>query len=241
MEVFFCREGYLRTCGFEYSLDNCQDNKIHLTNNAVQKNANNYGQFEDGNMLDFDQLQAIIDTHHNPILAKLGKPPVSVREDIVEDIKFVVAKTMDSVKRKLDPNKRNGCFELFGYDFMVDNDLTVWLIEVNTNPCLETSSRLLGGLLPRVLDDAFKLTIDKDFPNPLVHYHNQVESFIKSKQQELKTFGKTQSLAPLAGPAAASQWAEEGENADKSGANENPQPTFLSPVLASPSIKNPRK
>jgi hypothetical protein len=97
---------------------------------------------------------------------------VSVKDDIVEDIKFVVAKTIDSVKRKLDPNKRNGCFELFGYDFMVDNDMTVWLIEVNTNPCLDESSSLLKSLLPRLLDDAFKLTIDRDFPNPLAQYHN---------------------------------------------------------------------
>ena len=30
-------------------------------------------------------------------------------------------------------------FELFGYDFMIDEDMKVYLIEVNTNPCLDTS------------------------------------------------------------------------------------------------------
>ena len=35
MEVFFCKEGYLRTTSFDYVLDNCQDNTVHLTNNAV--------------------------------------------------------------------------------------------------------------------------------------------------------------------------------------------------------------
>ena len=91
---------------------------------------------------------------------------MSVREDLVDDIKFVVTKTIDSVKRKLDPNKRTGSFEILGYDFMVDNDLTVWLIEVNTNPCLDESSSILKAILPRMLDDAFKLTIDRDFPQP---------------------------------------------------------------------------
>ena len=66
----------------------------------------------------------------------------------MEDIKFIITKTMDAVKRKIDPNKRSGCFEIFGYDFMVDIDFTVWLIEVNTNPCLEESSDLLKRLLP---------------------------------------------------------------------------------------------
>ena len=86
---------------------------------------------------------------------------------MVEDIKFTIVKTIDSVKKKLDPNKRSGCFELFGYDFMVDSDFSVWLIEVNTNPCLEESSSILRTLLPRMIDDAFKLTIDRDFPGLL--------------------------------------------------------------------------
>lgn len=34
-------------------------------------------------------------------------------------------------------NDYNG-FELIGFDFMIDNDLKLYLIECNTNPCLET-------------------------------------------------------------------------------------------------------
>lgn len=30
--------------------------------------------------------------------------------------------------------------EIFGYDFILDSNLKVWLIEVNTNPCIEESS-----------------------------------------------------------------------------------------------------
>jgi hypothetical protein len=53
MEVYFFKEGYLRTSALGYKLDNCQDNMVHLTNNAVQKNAKEYGKFEDGNQLNF--------------------------------------------------------------------------------------------------------------------------------------------------------------------------------------------
>ncbi len=41
--------------------------------------------------------------------------------------------------------------EILGYDFLVDEAFRVWLIEVNTNPCLEESSKLLQALLPRML------------------------------------------------------------------------------------------
>lgn len=47
---------------------------------------------------------------------------------------------------------------------MIDKNLKPWLIEVNTNPCLEESSALLKQLIPRMIDDAFKLTLDVLFP-----------------------------------------------------------------------------
>ena len=46
----------------------------------------------------------------------------------------------------------------------MDSHGEVWLIEVNTNPCLELSSPLLEQLIPRMLDDALKLTVDIEFP-----------------------------------------------------------------------------
>ena len=45
MELFFFKEAYIRTSAEEYSTDNIGNYFIHLTNNAIQKNAANYGQF----------------------------------------------------------------------------------------------------------------------------------------------------------------------------------------------------
>ena len=44
---------------------------------------------------------------------------------------------------------------------MMDEDKNVYLIEINTNPGLEISSPLISKLVPRMIDDAFRLTIDK--------------------------------------------------------------------------------
>ena len=55
-------------------------------------------------------------------------------------------------------------FELFGYDFMMDDDLKLAMIEVNTNPCLETeSSPLLSRLISQVVDQTFKVAVDPLF------------------------------------------------------------------------------
>jgi hypothetical protein len=51
-------------------------------------------------------------------------------------------------------------FELLGFDFMLDDQLNLNLIEVNTNPCLDTPCLLLQRLIPQVLDQSFKLAVD---------------------------------------------------------------------------------
>ncbi|TNV71384.1 hypothetical protein FGO68_gene8544 [Halteria grandinella] len=47
---------------------------------------------------------------------------------------------------------------------MIDADLKVYLIEANTNPCLELSCPLLARIIPAMLDSAFRLALDPLFP-----------------------------------------------------------------------------
>lgn len=56
----------------------------------------------------------------------------------------------------MDPQRRQFSFEIFGYDFMIDEDLKPWLIEVNTNPCLELSSSYLARLIPAMVENSIK-------------------------------------------------------------------------------------
>ena len=67
---------------------------------------------------------------------------------------------MLATRKLIDPLKRKSCFELFGYDFIIDEDFNIWLIEVNTNPCIEESSTILKVYLPRMIDDMLKLSVD---------------------------------------------------------------------------------
>jgi hypothetical protein len=159
MQLYFFKEGYLRTTCYEYDLteDNIDNKFIHLTNNAVQKHCDDYGQFESGNQLSFSDFERYLEEN---------KIDIDVRGKIIPKMKEFITQSMNSVKKTLNLNERKYCFELFGYDFMIDIEGALWLIEVNTNPCIEESSPLLASLIPRMLDDAFKLTIDVMFPEP---------------------------------------------------------------------------
>jgi tubulin polyglutamylase TTLL1 len=75
---------------------------------------------------------------------------------VLPKIKGHVTDTFKAVSRKMDPDRRNCSFEIFGYDFMIDEELKPWLIEVNTNPCLELSSPYLARLIPAMLENAIK-------------------------------------------------------------------------------------
>ena len=61
MKVYFFKEGYVRTSSTEYTIDDESIDKVnvHLTNNAIQKFCQQYGEFEDGNQLSFNQFQVI--------------------------------------------------------------------------------------------------------------------------------------------------------------------------------------
>jgi hypothetical protein len=65
---YWYREGYVRTTSSEYSLL-ASDGSIHLTNDAVQKDLPDYGKFEKGNKLSYEDLNLYIEKHH----AKKGK------------------------------------------------------------------------------------------------------------------------------------------------------------------------
>ena len=127
---------------------------MHLTNNAIQKYNPTYGDFEDGNQLSFADFRKYLKEKHS-------KFDPFFDQQILQKIKNYTQLSLEATKRKLNPNKRSQCFEIFGYDYIIDREFNTWLIEANTNPCLEESSDLLKMLLPRMLNDAFKLTVDR--------------------------------------------------------------------------------
>ena len=153
-KVYMFNEGHLKCCSVKYDLDAC-DSFSHLTNYSFQKYNNNFGKYEKGNEVSFDDLQYNIQVNYNN--------KVNFKSEIMPKIKHIIKFVFQSVKTKINGLNRNYTFEIYGFDFMLDIDFNPFLIEVNLNPGLEESSPLIKMLVPRMLDDALRLTVDKEF------------------------------------------------------------------------------
>ena len=180
-EVFIFKEGHLKACCDNYDI-NSEDLFIHLTNYSVQKHNKNFSKSEIGNEISFADFQKELD--------KTGKN-IDFKKKIFPEIIQIVQISANSVKGKINLSKRSNCFEIFGYDFILDINFKPYLLEINTNPGYEESSPLIKMLVPRMIDDAMKLTIDKEFessykPNEEKLYNFSVEGYSPEENMWLK-------------------------------------------------------
>jgi hypothetical protein len=154
-DVYVFKEGHLKACCDLFNIDS--DNLfIHLTNYSVQKHNKNFSKVEIGNEISFQLFQQELNRQNS------GK---NFKKDIFPEIIKIIGISANAVKNKINIMNRKKCFEIFGYDFILDINCQPFLLEINTNPGLEESSPLIKMLVPRMIDDALRLTIDKSFDN----------------------------------------------------------------------------
>ena len=156
MKVYFFKEGHLKTCSIPFDIES-KDAYTHITNYSFQKHNINFQKYEKGNEVPFYDFQKFIDE-------KYPQKKYKIKKDLYDQIKTIVSISMMSVRYQINKNKRNYQFEIFGYDFMLDEDFNLFLIEINDDPGIEESSPWIQIIIPRMLDDALRLTLDQIFP-----------------------------------------------------------------------------
>lgn len=141
--VFMYNEGLVRFCTTEYNEptgSNLEDVCMHLTNYAINKHSENFVRDED--------------TGSKRKLSSFKKHLEAMcydTEKMWRDIEDVIIKTLISAHPILKhnyhtcfPNHASGsaCFEILGFDVLLDRRLKPWLLEVNHSPSFTTDSRL---------------------------------------------------------------------------------------------------
>ncbi|KAI1719421.1 tubulin-tyrosine ligase family domain-containing protein [Ditylenchus destructor] len=139
LNVWIHREGFARFSHSRYSLESVEDAYVHLTNVAIAKSASDYDP-EIGLKWSLDKLKKYLQSRHG----------VDVIEKLLAAIGWIVIYSLRSVQALIMQDTH--CFELYGYDVILDEDLKPWLLEVNASPSLTPSSQEDFELKCRVLN-----------------------------------------------------------------------------------------
>ena len=153
LNLFFFREGHLKASSELYNL-NDRNRFIHITNYSLQKKSSKFETYEEGNEISYSDFKKFLESQNIPL---------SNFDKMISQMKLLVEISMKSVGTKFLKTNPVLSFEIFGYDFIIDNEFKPWILEINNNPGLGISSPVIEKIIPRMLDDAFRLTIDKIF------------------------------------------------------------------------------
>ena len=79
-------------------------------------------------------------------------------DKIKPDMKKICTYSLQAAQDLVEGRKNS--HELFGYDFMVDENYNTWLIEVNSSPAMDYSTPITERLVKQVLPDTIKVVFD---------------------------------------------------------------------------------
>ncbi|CAH2104930.1 unnamed protein product [Euphydryas editha] len=153
LTIWLYKDSYLRFSSQIFSLSNYHES-VHLTNNAVQTKYKNNGERDkalpDENMWDCHSFKAY--------LRQIGKYEMWDTK-IYPGMKQCLIGAMLACQETMD--KRQNSFELYGADFMLTDDFTPWLIEINSSPDLAPTTSVTARLCPQCLEDVIKVVLDR--------------------------------------------------------------------------------
>ena len=129
---------------------------MHLTNFSVNKKSDAYvkntGQ-------EAEPVQSKLNL--TQLAAEFERQGADFNETF-ERIKDVLIKTVLSVESPIvtamgSTKHKNACFEVYGFDIIIDANFKPWLLEVNVSPSLSSSSPLDKYIKTLLLSDSFYL------------------------------------------------------------------------------------
>jgi len=155
LTVYFYKDCYLRFSSTPFDLTDLRSDEAtyrHLCNNSIQHNGDKFGQdaWNEACMWDSDQFK--------DYLEKEGKPD-AWKDLIYPQMMDIAVKISKCCQEEV--IQRKNTFELFGADFILDENMRPWCIEVNSSPSMDTSTPATAKVVGSALSDMLKLVVDR--------------------------------------------------------------------------------
>ncbi|GBG26287.1 Tubulin polyglutamylase TTLL5 [Hondaea fermentalgiana] len=199
LRVYLFPEGLVRFCTQPYSnsVASKKNQFRHLTNYSINKKSE---RFEHNQSAENDAVGSkwSLSAWYRYMEATFGE---AATQKVRDDMEAVIVKTLiaadDDINQKmasLVPHSES-CFELFGFDLMLDRDLRAWLVEVNISPSLMTASPLDRKVKTMLVCDALHLVgipapLESDAEAQAIADRQKVEGHhgLRSLQQTVGSF-----------------------------------------------------
>ncbi|KAL0212315.1 hypothetical protein RCL1_005941 [Eukaryota sp. TZLM3-RCL] len=171
LQAYLHRHGFARFCTQPYSLDmSTLDNHfMHLTNIAIQKTGAEYNA-DNGCKWHVSHLRVYLEQTYG--IEAAGK--------CFEEMEFVIEQSLRACQNVIINDKH--CFECYGYDIIIDDNLRPWLIEVNASPSLSVTTDSDRAMKVQVISDVMNIVA----PNSVVNA--KVKSSVTPEDVDLGGF-----------------------------------------------------
>ena len=166
LTVYFYNTCYLRLCQMAFSLDSFEAYR-HLANYSLQKHIAKVQEETVWSLSKFCEF-----------LESSG----SSWDSILPNIHYLVIKTLQSVKDSID--SRPECFELYGFDIILDTDLVPWLLEVNLSPACSERTDWLSSMLVSMGAGIIDVALTEQKKQPVYSHDMKAMRTIKSNQNK---------------------------------------------------------
>jgi tubulin polyglutamylase TTLL1 len=152
LKVWIYELGFGRFCTEKFSNDpkEITNKYMHLANASIAKTAGSYNDIH-GSKWSINNLRFYMEQVH-------GKVGV---DKCFEEINNIIYISLKSVQNVVSNDKH--CFELYGYDILIDQNLKPWLIEVNASPSISPTTGPDRTIKMNLLQDVFKIVIPPDW------------------------------------------------------------------------------
>jgi len=188
LRIYVYKEGLARFASEQYSSKISKHNKFqHLTNYSVNKKNDNYVQNENLENDDFGfkwSLSAFC-KHLEQIGIDMNLFWSRIYDLIIKSILAGEQPIFNAVKKTC--IHRSNCFELFGFDVLIDSDLKPWLVEINLSPSLACESPIDMTIKSQLLADTFTLIGVRRFDRRK-ESANKMKNRMKSYQNRGKSY-----------------------------------------------------
>ena len=157
LEVYMFKRPYARLSSVDFTMDDISNKFIHLTNFSIQSMKSSEAQLNLKTDENLSPPHPTVMWSTEDCVKHFGE---AVWESVImPQFREMSRKTIEAVVEKGCLTNYGRGFEMFGFDFMLNEQMEVFLIEVNLDPDQSHSTKVTSKILPEAIEGLINIVL----------------------------------------------------------------------------------